>query len=254
MPDTEIPIIELKDVNFSYGREPVLQGISLSINRGEYNGIIGPNGGGKTTLLKVILGLVKPAAGEVRLFGKKISDFNDWSRIGYLPQKMTQADLHFPITVNEVVGQGRIAKAGMFKKLSRADQMAIDKALEMSDVGHLKERLIADLSGGERQRVFIARALASEPDVLILDEPAAGIDVASQTRFYRFLKELNTGHGITILFVSHDIDILANEASRLICINQRLVCEGPASRIFEENRDLLENLYGENVKHRFHTH
>lgn len=248
------PIIELEDINFSYGREPVLQGISLAIDRGDYYGIIGPNGGGKTTLLKVILGLVRPPKGKVRIFGKPISEFHDWPRIGYLPQKMTQADPRFPITVHEVVGQGRIAKAGLFKKLSSADQDAIDRALAISEVASLKDRLISDLSGGERQRVFIARALASEPDILILDEPAAGIDVASQTRFYRFLKELNAAHGITILFVSHDIDILANEASRLICINQRLVCEGAASRIFEENRNLLENLYGETVQNRFHSH
>lgn len=248
------PIIELEGIDFSYGREPVLQGISLFINRGDYYGIIGPNGGGKTTLLKIILGLLRTPAGQVRLFGQAIGAFREWHRIGYLPQKMTQADPRFPITVAEVVSQGRIARAGMFRRLSAADREAVDRALDMSAVLPLRDRLISDLSGGERQRVFIARALASEPDVLILDEPAAGIDVASQTRFYRFLKELNQTHGITILFVSHDIDILANEASRLICINQRLVCEGPASRIFEENRNLLENLYGEAVGHRLHAH
>lgn len=245
------PIIELEDINFKYGEEFVLQDISLSVYKGNYDGIIGPNGGGKTTLLKVILGLLKPTSGKVKLFGQDISVFKDWSKLGYLPQKMTQADVRFPITVQEVVSQGRIARAGLLKKLSEADLKAVDNALRMSEVEHLKNRPISDLSGGERQRVFIARALASEPEILILDEPATGIDVASQSRFYRFLKELNADHGITILFVSHDIDILSHEASRLICINRRLVCDGAASLIFRENRNLLENLYGEHVKYMF---
>ncbi len=247
----ETPIIELEDINFRYGNEPVLQGISLSVYRGDYDGIIGPNGGGKTTLLKIILGLLKPTSGKVRLFGRDIEDFKEWSKLGYLPQKMTQADGRFPITVQEVVGQGRIAKAGFFRRLSEADFAAVDRALKMGEVYDLKDRLISDLSGGERQRVFIARALAGEPEILILDEPATGIDVASQSRFYRFLKELNAAHGMTILFVSHDIDILSHEASRLICINRRLVCDGAASLIFKENRNLLENLYGENVRYMF---
>ncbi|MHB8840425.1 MAG: metal ABC transporter ATP-binding protein [Candidatus Aquicultor sp.] len=247
----ETPVIELQDINFSYGNEPVLQGISLSVYRGDYDGIIGPNGGGKTTLLKVILGLIKPTSGRIKLFGQDIDDFKEWPKLGYLPQKMTQADGRFPITVQELVSQGRIAKAGLFRRLSEADVKSIDNALEMSEVSHLKNRLISDLSGGERQRVFIARALASEPEILILDEPATGIDVSSQSRFYRFLKELNAAHGMTILFVSHDIDILSHEASRLICINRRLVCDGAASLIFKENRNLLENLYGENVRYMF---
>jgi zinc transport system ATP-binding protein len=245
------PIIELDDISFRYGPETVLENISLDFDRGGYDGIIGPNGGGKTTLLKVILGLLKPDSGKVRLFGRDINDFKEWSKIGYLAQKVTQMDARFPITVQEVVSQGRIARAGLFKKLSEADNKAIDTACEMSDVVRLKKRLISDLSGGERQRVFIARALASEPEVLLLDEPATGIDVGSQSRFYRFLKELNANHGMTILFVAHDIDILAHETSRLICINRRLVCAGAAALIFKENRKVLENMYGEKINHMF---
>lgn len=245
------PIIELDDVSFGYGPEPAIENISLVFAKGGYDGIIGPNGGGKTTLLKVILGLLKPDSGTVRLFGRDINDFKEWSKIGYLPQKVTQVGIRFPITVQEVVSQGRIARAGLFKKLSEADNKAIDMACEMSDVVRLKNRLISDLSGGERQRVFIARALASEPEVLLLDEPATGIDVGSQSRFYRFLKELNANHGMTILFVAHDIDILAHETSRLVCINRRLVCAGAAALIFKENRKVLENMYGEKINHMF---
>ncbi|HZD60666.1 MAG TPA: metal ABC transporter ATP-binding protein [Anaerolineae bacterium] len=242
------PIIELDGISFSYNGELALNNISFAVEAGNYDGIIGPNGSGKTTLLKIILGLLTPQSGQVRLFGKDIHEFRDWSRIGYLPQKVTQADVRFPITVNEVVAQGRIAKAGLFKRLGASDVAPIQRAMELADVMHLKDRLIADLSGGERQRVFIARALASEPDVLLLDEPVTGVDIASQGKFYRFLRKLNTEHGLTILFVSHDIEVLGHEATRLICINRRLVCDGPASFVFRENQNLLQELYGESVR------
>ncbi|MBE0429411.1 MAG: metal ABC transporter ATP-binding protein [Thermoleophilia bacterium] len=243
------PIIELENVSFSYNHESAIRDISLKFEKGSYDGIVGPNGGGKTTLLKIILGLLKPTAGRVRLFGQNIERFRDWSRIGYLPQKVMQTDVRFPVTVREVVSQGRFARAGLFRRLSASDMEAVDRSLEISGASHLKNRLISELSGGERQRVFIARALASEPEVLVLDEPATGIDVASQDKFYRFLKRLNQEFGITIIFVSHDIDILMHEASRLICINHRLVCAGSASLIFKENQNLLESLYGEHAKH-----
>lgn len=249
----DMSAIELENIHFSYNGDPVLKGISFAIKKGEYAGIIGPNGGGKTTLLRVILGLSKPDAGSVRLFGEPIASFRDWAKIGYLPQRAAHVDVRFPITVHEVVSQGRVAKAGLFKRLSSDDFAAIDKALLLSDISHLKKRLISDLSGGERQRVFIARALASSPEVLILDEPASGVDVISQGRFYRFLKDLNEEHGITIVFVSHDIDIIANEASRIICINRSLVCEGPTSLIFNKKRDVLESMYGDSIKFMFKT-
>lgn len=245
------PIIELEDVNFGYGPGAALQDITLAIEKGNYDGIIGPNGGGKTTLLKIILGLLKPNSGTVKLFGQDIEHFKERSKIGYLPQNIAQSGVRFPITVNEVVIQGRVARAGLFRRFSPDDQKAVDKALEMSDVGHLRNRLISDLSGGERQRVFIARALAGEPEVLILDEPATGIDIGQQSQFYRFLKDLNVEHGLTILFASHDIDILAHETTRLICINRRLVCDGAAALLFKENKKLLQELYGNKIRNMF---
>ncbi|MCL5291049.1 MAG: metal ABC transporter ATP-binding protein [Actinobacteria bacterium] len=241
-------IIELDEISFSYSGEPVLHDISFAIEKGAYAGVIGPNGGGKTTLLHVILGLRSPNSGSVKLFGGDIAAFKDWTKIGYLPQRAAHIDGRFPITAYEVVSHGRVAKAGLFRRFSAADHEAIDHALEISDVSHLVNRLISDLSGGERQRVFIARALSSEPEVLILDEPAAGVDVGSQSKFYGFLQELNKKHGITIVFVSHDLDIIAHEASQLICINRSLVCEGPVSLIFHEKRAVLESIYGESVR------
>lgn len=245
-------IIELKDINFSYNGEPVLENISVTVGKGEYTGIIGPNGGGKTTLMKIILGLLRPTSGHVTLFGKDIGVFQDWAKIGYVPQRAAQINIHFPITVAEAVGQGRIARKGMFKKFSQDDESAINKALNISGIKHLEQRLIADLSGGERQRVFIARALASEPELLILDEPAVGVDLPSQEKFYQFLKDLNIKLGLSILFVSHDIDVLANQASCLICLNRGLVCHGTPREIFKEGQ--LEKLYGKNVKFVLHGH
>lgn len=240
--------IELNDINFSYSGEPILKGVSFTIKKGGYAGIIGPNGGGKTTLLRIILGLLLPNSGSVKLFGNDIAAFKDWTKIGYLPQRAAHIDGRFPITVYEVVSQGRVVKAGLFKRLSTDDYEAVDEALKISDIEHLKNRLVSDLSGGERQRVFISRALAAKPEVLILDEPAAGVDVGSQSKFYRFLQELNTKHGITIIFVSHDLDIIAHEANQLICINRSLVCEGPTRIIFNEKRAILEGIYGESIK------
>ncbi|GFP27164.1 metal ABC transporter ATP-binding protein [Candidatus Hakubella thermalkaliphila] len=245
-------LIELKDVNFSYNGEPVLVNISVAIEKGEYAGILGPNGGGKTTFVKVILGLLRPTSGHITLFGQDTNIFRDWSKIGYVPQRATQINIHFPITVEEVVGQGRIARRGMLRKFSQTDVGAINKALNISGIEHLKHRLIADLSGGERQRVFIARTLASEPELLILDEPAVGVDLPSQENFYQFLKDLNIRLGLTILFVSHDIDVLANQASCLICLNRGLVYHGTPREIFKEGQ--LEKVYGKNVKFILHGH
>lgn len=245
------PIIELKNIVFSYDDDPILKDISFAIEKGSYYGIIGPNGGGKTTLLKIILGLIAPKSGEIKLFGQDINDFVNWSRIGYLPQKIAQSSPNFPITVEEVVSQGRVAKVGLFKKFKPKDIKAIQTAMKLVDINHLHNRLIADLSGGERQRVYMARALASEPQVLLLDEPVTGVDVASQSKFYQFLKILCADHGLTILFVSHDVGILAHEAQKLICVNRRLVCQGPVHYIFKENQNLLKDLYGENVKMSF---
>lgn len=245
-------IIELKDINFSYNGEPILENISVTISKGQYAGVIGPNGGGKTTFIKVILGLLRPTSGQITLFGQDIKSFRDWAKIGYVPQRSTQINIHFPITVEEAVGHGRIAKQGILRKFSRDDKDAINKAIGICDIEHLKHRLVADLSGGERQRVFIARALASEPELLILDEPAVGVDLPSQERFYRFLKELNGKLGLTILFVSHDIDVLVNQVSSLICLNRGLLCYGAPQEIVTAGR--LEKLYGKKIGIVFHGH
>jgi len=215
-----VSIISCRDVCFSYGIEDVLHDVNVGINRGEYIGILGPNGGGKTTLIKIFLGLLKPMCGFVQLFGQDISTFKDWTKIGYVPQKATNFDPNFPATVREVVLMGRYARRGIWRRLTSEDEEKAQDALDKVDMAAFSSRLIGDLSAGQQQRVFIARALASEPEVLILDEPTAGVDEMSQKEFYALLQRLNSQHNITLILISHDLEVVSRQASRIIYVNR----------------------------------
>jgi zinc transport system ATP-binding protein len=233
------PLIELKDVSFSYGGEPVLEHINLAINAGEYVGVIGPNGGGKTTLIRLILGLEKPDKGDIRLWDKPISGFTQRRMIGYVPQRVGGGDFRLPITVEEVVRFGAQSK-----------QDAAE-ALERIGISQLAHRTLAQLSGGQQQKAFIAKALAGKPEVLILDEPTAGVDVKSQDAFYQLIAQLNK-EGLTIVMVSHDIDVVMNEVSKLVCINEDLVYHGKPKDFIE--KEYLTKLYGKTRKFILHGH
>jgi zinc transport system ATP-binding protein len=246
-------LIELKNVHFNYGDNAVLEDVSFSVAAGDYIGVIGPNGGGKTTLLSIMLGLIKPSSGQVLVFGKKISELKrERAHIGYVPQRLSQLDANFPATVYEIVASGRTAGNGPFHIFSKSDKEAVERAMAIAKVGELRRKLIGDLSGGERQRVMIARSLAGEPKVLILDEPTTGVDIASQEQFYHFLGELNHEHGLTIIFVSHDIDIVANEVHSLLLLNRKVVSYGPAKDMI--NKHYLDDLYGGKIDFTFHPH
>lgn len=173
-------------------------------------------------------------------------------RIGYVPQKASQADTQFPATVEEVVRSGRTPNLGLFKYFKAKDKNAVKKALEISGIYHLRQRLMSKLSGGERQKVYIARALAAEPDILILDEPTIAIDVASQNQFYQFLGSLNKSQKLTVIIVSHDIDVVAKEVSSVVCLNRGLVCHGTPAEFIKD--EYLEKLYGKKVKFILHGH
>jgi zinc transport system ATP-binding protein len=248
----EEPYIELNNVSFSYDHTPVLENLSFIIRKGEYLGIIGPNGGGKTTLIKVILGLLHPTQGSVMLFGKDWHDFKDKHRIGYVPQRVTQTDREFPATVFEVVRTGRVARLGFFRRFTKKDINAVNRAMEISGIERYRNTLIGNLSGGERQRVFIARALASEPDVLILDEPTVGVDIGAQKKFYDFLADLNKKHHLTILFISHDVDAVSQETNTVLCLNKTMVCHGLPGDLLNEH--VLESLYGKHSQIVTHNH
>lgn len=247
----EEPYIKLDNISFAYGDNSVLENLSFTVSKGEYLGIIGPNGGGKTTLIKIILGLLHPTSGTVSLFGTDQHDFKEKYRIGYVPQRVTQSDRDFPVTVFEVVRTGRIARLGFFEKFSQRDIEIVDQAMELSGISKYRDTLVGNLSGGERQRVFIARALASEPDVLILDEPTVGVDIAAQETFYKFLASLNKDNSLTIIFVSHDVEVISRETKTVLCLNHNMVCHGLPQDLLNENT--LKLLYGSHSKRAPHT-
>src|SRR2546426_11099240 len=170
------PVVDLEQVSFAYEGERVLDEVSLRIGRGDFLGIIGPNGSGKTTLLKVLLGLLRPASGRVKVFGTDVQLFREWARIGYVPQKATAFDARFPASVLEGGLSGRSGVAGIGRRFGERDRSAAEEALKTVDMLELKARPIGRLSAGQQQRVFIARALASRPEVLLLDAPTVGVD------------------------------------------------------------------------------
>jgi zinc transport system ATP-binding protein len=230
----------------------VLEHISLTIHQGDYVGVVGPNGSGKSTLLKVMVGLLQPQTGSVKLFGESARSAQRSSRIGYVPQKAIYFDPLFPATVREIVAMGRYGKKGLFRRLNSADETQINHAIEQVGMMPFQNRLIGDLSSGQQQRVFIARALAAEPDVIFLDEPTVGVDVQTQEQFYALLKKLNQELGLTLVLISHDIDVIANEVTELACINRTLVYHGEPKEFIRG--DYLQKLYGKNIRFILHDH
>lgn len=219
-------IIEVKDVSFAYNGEEVLKDINLQIHKGDYLGIVGPNGGGKTTLLKCILGLLKPTKGRIKLFDHDAAKFKDWPQIGYVPQKV-HFDQNFPSTAKEVVAMGIYGKKGLFKPLQREDWDNVYKALEQVNMQKLANRRIGDLSGGQQQRVFIARALVSAPQVIFLDEPTVGVDIETRSQFFTLLETLNKKLELTLVLITHDIDIILHHGVLEVAfINKELLFYG----------------------------
>jgi len=247
----KVPIFDVKNINFSVNTQQILSNISLEIFNGEYIAIIGPNGGGKTTLARMLLGLDKPTSGEIKLYGKKIKAFKSWEKIGYVPQRASHVDENFPATVEDIVKMGRTSKRSLFSTFSKEDKEAIQESMLKMDVLDLKDKMIGKLSGGQRQRVMIARALASNPEILILDEPNTGVDMVSQKRFYALLSKLNKEEKITILFITHDVGVIADDISRLFTINQKItICNSPKETL---SCDEMSALYGIET-HSIHQH
>lgn len=244
--------IEVEKLCFRYNGQSVLENINCTVEEGSYVGVLGPNGGGKTTLLKLMLGLLTPSEGKITVFGKSPSESRKEGQIGYVPQRIVQTDFPFPASVEEIVRSGRTAKLGIGTKWSSSDTRATLRAMVATEVTRYRHRLIGELSGGERQRVFIARALASEPRMLILDEPTTGVDVGSRERFYALLKKLNTDLNLTILFVSHDIEVMTDQVQCVLCINRELICDCASCDFL--NKAVLENLYGKHVSLLHHHH
>ncbi|ROQ90699.1 metal ABC transporter ATP-binding protein [Desulfosoma caldarium] len=218
----------VRQVTFAYNNHPVLEGVDLTIHAGDFAAVIGPNGGGKTTLIKLLLGLLKPQKGSVTLFGE--TPAKTVHRVGYVPQ---DAHLHrfFPLTVLELTLMGRLGPGHFYRRYTAEDLKAAEAALDRMEMLPYRKARLDELSGGQRQRVFIARALASQPDALFLDEPAAGVDSAGQTDLYTHLKELN--ERLTILVVTHDLLVLSSYVKSVVCVNRSLV-HHPSPEVTED--------------------
>lgn len=227
-------IIEIQNLNFSYNSQPVLLDINLSVNPGDFIAMIGPNGGGKTTLLKLMLGLLNADSGSMRIFGNRPQDVSH--RIGYVPQDV-HINKNFPVSALDVVLMGRLRPGRGWSRHSQQDLMAALKALEQVEMEKFRGQRIGELSGGQKQRVFVARALVTDPELLFLDEPTASIDTKGQNEFYQILKELN--EKITIIVVSHDLMVISGYIKSVICVSQRLHYHGHA----ELTGEMIEMMY-----------
>ncbi|HEX5468419.1 MAG TPA: metal ABC transporter ATP-binding protein [Gaiellaceae bacterium] len=218
--------VELRNVSFGYpGGPPVLRDVDLEVRAGEFLAIAGPNGGGKTTLLRLALGLEHPTSGEALLFGEPADRVGDRHRIGYLAQR-TRLGIDAPATVSEVVAAGRVARRGLLRPFRREDREAVAASIARVGLLDLAKVPIQRLSGGQQQRAYIAKALAGEPQLLVLDEPTAGVDVDAQEAFGAFLGELHQALGVTILYVSHEFGAVEHLVERVILVRGAIVFDG----------------------------
>ena len=227
-------IIEIKDLAFAYGGEAVLEDVNLSVRQEDFTAIIGPNGGGKTTLLKLVLGLLTPVKGTIRVDGKSPQEASPC--VGYVPQNV-HTNQSFPITAIDVVLMGKLDPKKRLSRRSAANRREALAALERLEMAAYADKKIGMLSGGQRQRVFIARALVARPKLLLLDEPTASIDTKGQADFYRLLRELN--QDITVLVVSHDLLVISRYVKSVACVNKKLHYHDHP----EITGDMLETMY-----------
>jgi zinc transport system ATP-binding protein len=228
------PIVQITDLDFAYNGQRVLENVNLTVRESDFIAMIGPNGGGKTTLLKLMLGLLDPDQGEIRVLGRRPSRVSH--QIGYVPQDVN-INRRFPITALDVVLMGKLAPGRRWSKNNAQDRRDAREALDRIDMAGFADRRIGELSGGQRQRVFIARALVTGPRLLLLDEPTASIDSRGQTDFYRLLKRLNDE--VSIVVVSHDLLVVSTYVKSVACVNRRLHYHHHA----EIPGDMLEAMY-----------
>ena len=238
-------VVKFTDVDFSYNGAPVLAGVQFAIPARTFISIVGPNAGGKTTLLKLMLGLLKPERGRIEIFG--LPPVKARPRIGYMPQHV-QFDSRFPVSVLDVALMGRLGAGGGIGPYRKADREAALEALRRLEMEAFRRRPFTDLSGGQRQRVLIARALAAEPELLLLDEPTANVDMAVETELFELLHAMSAD--ITIVVVSHDLGFVSQYVESVICVNRRVMVH-PTAAVTGE---VISALYGADVRMVNHRH
>ncbi len=235
---SEVASIEFKDVSLGYGPRPVIEHVNLSIRPGDFLGIVGPNGSGKTTILRALLGILSPMTGTISVAdppGHRL-------RLGYVPQR-DQIDQIMPFTVSDVVMMGRYARLGVLRRPGREDREAVSRSLRHVGIEDLAGRSYRDLSGGQRQRALIARALVAEPDILVLDEPTNGMDLTSRTSILELVRRLHRNDGMTVIMVTHLLSDVASYVSRIAIVEQGQFQVGSTAEVLSEaNLSLLYKL------------
>jgi zinc transport system ATP-binding protein len=240
-------VIGVEKLCFQYQAVEVLTDISFEISAGDYVGLVGPNGSGKTTLVRTILGVAPSMTGRIALFGQDIAQFQDWHKIGYLPQKLDGFNPNFPATVREVASLGLIARKSFPRRLDRADQRAVDRALERLGIADIGPKLIGELSGGQQQRALIARAIVGEPELIILDEPSTALDPESREHFFAILQDLNRSSRVTMILVTHDMGTIGQYADKLLYIDRKIIFYGGFDEFCRSEN--MTALFGGNAQH-----
>jgi len=211
-----MPVIRVENLSFRYNGMEAISNISFDVEKGDYLGIVGPNGSGKSTLIKNILGILQPNGGTIELFGTRLAFFRQWHKIGYLPQRLSSLNTHFPATVSEIVRMG----------LADKNKAELQHALDKMGIGHLSSRLIGELSYGEQQRAMLARAILRKPELLIFDEPTTALDPETREIFYALTQQLNKTEGVTVVLITHDIGVIGQYAQNLLYMDKKVIFSG----------------------------
>jgi zinc transport system ATP-binding protein len=222
-------VLSVENLSFGYGPVEVLTHVTFAVEGGDYVILAGPNGAGKTTLIRLVLGIAGTYQGKVELFGQSLSGFAGWGRVGYLPQRVNAFNPLFPATVREVVGLGLLSQKTFPRRITHGDEVRVRQTLELMGIPDLKDMPVGELSGGQQQRVFLARALVSHPELLILDEPSTALDPQARESFLESIRRLNREQGITIILITHDTDLIGKYATRVLYLDRRVVYFGPSA-------------------------
>ena len=248
----KIPVLEVSDLHVDRANSEVIENANFTIHKGDYVGIVGPNGGGKTTLLLALLNTIPRTKGTIRLFGQDIELFSRWEKVAFVPQHAINFDPYFPLAVRELVALGRVNRGNLGRTLKKKDWESVDEVLEFMGISDIANRRIGQLSGGQKQRVFVAKALVRKPEIILLDEPIVGVDAETQEKFYKKLSDLNVAKGITIMLVTHDLTAVFCRMSKVMCMNRRV----NVAKITEDLKpeEILRKVYGEHFRFVFHNH
>lgn len=240
-------LIRVEQLSCRNGVVEALSEVSFNAQGGDYIGIVGPNGSGKSTLVRALLGLVPINQGSISLFGQPLARFDQWNRVGYLPQNLGPMNPAFPATVAEVVQLGLLAGKGLPRRFNRQDRQQVQELLEQLGISQLQRRMIGELSGGQQQRVMLARALVNRPQLLVMDEPTAALDPEMRDRFYAMVSQMNRERGVTVLLVTHDTGTIGRYASRMLYLDKKVLFWGSFDQ-FCHSPEMAE-FFGEHSQH-----